>query len=207
MKSLARAYEKAGKAQQALPLLEAILQVRKTILGLEHPETLTSMNNLAVAYRNAGKLDRALPLFAETLQLHEAKLGPDHPNTWGCMRNLGLCLLRAGKPADAEPVLRQLALRQEKREPDAWALCHTQSVLGESLLGQKKYGDAEPLLLQGYEGMQRRQALIPVQARRAVLADALERLVRFYEATGQKQKADEWQRKLENAKKDSDQQH
>ena len=33
--------------------------------------------------------------------------------------------------------------------------------MGATLLGQKKYAEAEPLLLAGYEGMKQREAKIP----------------------------------------------
>jgi hypothetical protein len=58
----------------------------------------------------------------------------------------------------------------------------------------------EPLLLAGYEGMKEREAKIPAQAK-VRLTEALERLVQLYEATDQKEKADEWRKKLEEAKK------
>jgi hypothetical protein len=72
-------------------------------------------------------------------------------------------------------------------------------VLGEALLGQKKYVEAEPLLVQGYEGMKRREAEIPLQGK-IRLSEALERLVRLYDAWGKKDKSDEWRKKLAQTK-------
>ena len=67
------------------------------------------------------------------------------------------------------------------------------------LLGQKKYAEAEPLLLQGYEGLvQRRDKIPPKYPNRPT--EALERLVQLYDAWGKKDKADEWRKKLEEAK-------
>ena len=34
---------------------------------------------------------------------------------------------------------------------------NARSLLGESLIGQKKYADAEPLVLSGYEGLRARE--------------------------------------------------
>ena len=42
-------------------------------------------------------------------------------------------------------------------EPDTWTTFNTKSMLGGALLGQKKYAEAEPLLLKGYAGMKRRE--------------------------------------------------
>ena len=48
-------------------------------------------------------------------------------------------------------------------------------MLGGALLGQKKYAEAEPLLLAGYEGMKQREAKIPPEGK-VRLTEALERL-------------------------------
>jgi hypothetical protein len=75
--------------------------------------------------------------------------------------------------------------------PDTWTTLNTRSLLGGALLDQKKYADAEPLLLAGYEGLKKHEAetLPPGRVR---LPEALERLVQFYEATGKKDQAARW---------------
>jgi hypothetical protein len=103
-------------------------------------------------------------------------------------------LLKFGLPGDAEPVLREcLAIRLQK-EPDAWTTFNTKSMLGAALLGQKKYADAEPLLLAGYEGMTQRAAKIPPQGQ-VRLTEALEQLVQFYDDSGEPKKAAELRQK------------
>jgi hypothetical protein len=63
------------------------------------------------------------------------------------------------------------------------------------LCGQKKYSQAEPLLLSGYDGMQRRLKKIPAIGRRRV-TEAAKRLAQYYAATGQADKAAKWQQTL-----------
>jgi eukaryotic-like serine/threonine-protein kinase len=72
-------------------------------------------------------------------------------------------------------------------------------MLGGALLGQKKYAEAEPLLLSGYEGMKRRAATIAPPGR-IRLTEAVQRLVALYEATGNKDAAARWRTELEKAK-------
>ncbi len=62
-------------------------------------------------------------------------------------------------------------------------------------MGQKKYADAEPLLLAGYEGMRQRDAKLspPGKVR---LTESVERLVELYDAWDKKAKADVWRMKL-----------
>lgn len=50
----------------------------------------------------------------------------------------------------------------QKKQPDDWQRFRAESLLGASLAGQKKYTDAEHLLLEGYQGMLARKDLIPV---------------------------------------------
>ena len=98
-------------------------------------------------------------------------------------------------PADAEPLLRECLLIREKTEADAWTTFNTKSLLGGSLLGQKNYAAAEPLLLSGYEGMKEREAKMRPAAKPR-LTEAIQRLVDLYDAWGQKDKSEEWRKKL-----------
>ena len=69
-------------------------------------------------------------------------------------------------------------------------------MLGESLLGQKKWTEAEPLLLSGYEGMKSREAKISASLMNR-LREAGARIVALYNAWGKKDKADQWRKRLE----------
>ena len=59
-------------------------------------------------------------------------------------------------------------------------------------MGQKKYADAEPLLLAGYEGMKQREKAIPPEGQ-VRLPEALDRLIEFYTATDKPDEAKKWQ--------------
>jgi hypothetical protein len=72
------------------------------------------------------------------------------------------------------------------------------SLLGGSLLGQKKCADAEPLILRGYEGMKARAATIPVAAQ-YLLPEAAGRIIALYDAWGRPGQAHDWRAKLEPA--------
>jgi hypothetical protein len=106
-----------------------------------------------------------------------------------------------------------LALREKNREwarqnGVPWSLAgNTQSMLGNSLIGQKRYAEAEPHLLQGYNTLKQITeqatgmmesgeigALYPVK-------EALERLVQLYEAWEKPDQATKWRKELEKIKK------
>jgi eukaryotic-like serine/threonine-protein kinase len=193
MSNLALVYQAAGRLPDAVRLLEETLRRRTSKLGPDHPETLVSMSNLAVAYDDAGRRKDALPLFEETLRRRRATRGPEHPQTLRSSNNLARAYLDE-RPDLAEPLLREALAIREKKLPDDWRTFETKGLLGASLLGRKKYAEAEPLLLQGYEGMKARESKIPAPSRKA-LAEAIDRIIRLYDARGDKGRADEWRKK------------
>ena len=94
---------------------------------------------------------------------------------------------------DAESLLRECLAIREKTQPDEWTTFGTKSMLGGALSGQKKYADAEPLLLAGHEGMKQREAKI-LSLAKVRLAEALERLTLLYEAMEKKDEAAKWRK-------------
>jgi hypothetical protein len=62
-----------------------------------------------------------------------------------------------GKFAESEPLSREALEFDRKEQPDDWRRFRAETLLGASLAGQKKYAEAEPLLLEGYRGMRARK--------------------------------------------------
>ena len=56
MNNLAIVYDEQGKYPQAEALYSQTLEIRRRVLGPEHPDTLGSMNNLAIVYYAAGQV-------------------------------------------------------------------------------------------------------------------------------------------------------
>jgi tetratricopeptide (TPR) repeat protein len=138
-------------------------------------------------------------LLRELLNRQRAQLGADDSALANTLGRLARNLLTQKKWAETEPIARECLVICEKAQPDVWNTFNAKSMLGGALLGQKKYAEAEPLLLQGYEGMKRREKTIPSQ-RMPLLPEALERLVRLYEAMGKQPEAAKWSKELEAAK-------
>jgi hypothetical protein len=57
------------------------METRKTILGAENPNTLTSMNNLAHTWKDQGKSDEAIKLMDECVQLRMRILSASYSGT------------------------------------------------------------------------------------------------------------------------------
>jgi tetratricopeptide (TPR) repeat protein len=102
-----------GRWREAEELFVKVMEMRKSALGDEHPETLTTMSNLALALDNQGKYEAAEAMNRQTLSLKETMLGREHPSTLTTMSNLALILDSQGKYEAAEAMNRQtLSLKE-----------------------------------------------------------------------------------------------
>ena len=91
-------------------------------------------------------------------------------------------MIQQAKYSEAEPLLRESLAIREKTQPDVWTTFNTKSLLGGALLGQKKYTDAELLLVRGYEGMTQHEKSITGTGK-LCLPEALDRLILLYTET------------------------
>jgi hypothetical protein len=107
---------------------------------------------------------------------------------------LSLADLSQGKIAESEALARESLYFYQQKQPDDWQRFRAESLLGASLAGQKKYAEAEPLLLEGYQGMLARKQRMAVPDWYH-LDRAREWIVQLYLAWGQPQKAAEWSKK------------
>ncbi len=193
-------YRDAGRIKEGIALLEEELQRRRKLPGGGSPPSLTRvLNALAETYDRTGQFAKAEPLCRESLEQTREHYGAENWRTAREMAALGLNWLHQRKYVEAEPLLRDCLMIYEAKQPDDWATFNAQSLLGGALMGQKKHTDAEPLLLQGYQGMKQREAKLPPPGK-IRLAEALERLVQLYEATGKKDEAQKWHKLLDEAK-------
>ena len=108
--------------------------------------------------------------------------------------DLALAYLAEGKFPAAEPLAGEALAFYEKKQPDDWQRFRAESLLGDSLAGQKRYAEAEPLLLEGYQGMLARKDRIDVPDWYH-LDRAREWIVQLYQSRGKPAKASEWRRK------------
>jgi tetratricopeptide (TPR) repeat protein len=86
----------------------------RNVLGHEHPETLSSMNNLAGELGRQGKYEVAEKMHRRVLELSEKVLGPEHPNTLSCINNLAEVLVSQGKYEMVEKMYRQVLEPKKK---------------------------------------------------------------------------------------------
>lgn len=189
--NLAAAYREARRLPDAIALIEqAATGIAKRQFQHEHAELI--IRSTIAIYEEAGQLDKAEGWRRQWLVVVKQQVGAAAPAYAGELASLGLNLLQQRKWSDAENTLRECLAIREKTQPDAWQTFNTQSLLGSALLGQKKYADAGPLLLAGYEGMKARAKTIP-KAGEVRVPEALDRLIELYTATNKPDEVKKWQ--------------
>ena len=166
-------YRDNGRLKEAIPLLEEGYRASKA-----DPTLVDAAPHLLNAYAKSGEVGKFSGLWDEVRKT----LPPNSPQLADLLASFGLELLKQQKWAATEPLLRECLTIREKARPDVWSTFNTQSMLGGALLGQKKYAEAEPLLLKGYEGMKAREKTIP-KGGEIRITEALDRLIDLYTAT------------------------
>lgn len=132
-----------GKYDEAETMHQQALTARESVLGAEHLDTLTSINNLGLVLSRQGKYKEAEIIHQQALVGRENVLGADHPNTLTCVGILGWVFLRQGKYKEAEIMQWRALSGREKvlgtEHPDTLI---SASILGSVMSRQGKYEEA-----------------------------------------------------------------
>ena len=94
--------DEIGDWKHAEQLGVQMLDMRKKVLGEEHPRTLSSMAILARTYANMGNLNKAEQLEVQVLEKRKKVLGAEHPDTHTSMGNLAVTYANMGNLNEAK---------------------------------------------------------------------------------------------------------
>jgi serine/threonine protein kinase/tetratricopeptide (TPR) repeat protein len=198
MNNLGQAHLLAGQLDLAVPLLVEALQKLKTGVGANHPHVLAALTNLAHAYCCARRYADAEPLLIEWLARQGSKLPSDDLHRGFALRLLGECRVQLKRFAEAEQPLRDSLAAYKKLQPASFDRHLTASLLGAALAGQKKYAEAEPLLLGSARSLWAGKARwTPVMHQPALVI--IGRVIDLYEAWGRPDDAALWRQRWEEA--------
>jgi tetratricopeptide (TPR) repeat protein len=185
--------KKFNKARQPAEEAWALYQQRPGWPENERGHAYRVLAGVLTGLNDQAALDALDSLQRDELARLRGKLSAGDPKLANFLANSAWSLLTRKKFAEAEAPARESLAIREKAIPDDWLTFNSRSMLGEILLGQKKYAEAESFLLSGYQGMKQREKSIPAAGK---IPEAIQRLAELYEATGQPEKAAEWKKKL-----------
>jgi tetratricopeptide (TPR) repeat protein len=170
----------AGRYQEAIPLAEEVLAIRREQLGERHPDVAASLNNLAVLYHLQGRYGEAETRFLEALDISREQLGERHPAVASNLNNLAELYRAQGRYGEAETrFLEALDILQEQlgeRHPDVATSLNNLAVLYHA---QGRYGEAETCYLQALDIRQEQ-----LGERHPLVATSLNNLAGLYQAQG-----------------------
>ena len=193
-KNLAQGEYVEGRDAEAESLLKDAWTADERVRGAQDTETLTDLADMTFMYQWEGKYALAETYATQALAGRRHTLGPEHPDTMASAADLALAYLSQGKFAESEPLAREALEAEKKMQPENWQRFRAESLLGASLAGEKKYTEAEPLLVEGYQGMLARKDRIDAPER-FHLQLAHRWVVQLYQAWGKPDKAAEWKKR------------
>lgn len=184
-----------GKAEEAEKLYRETLDQQRRILGAEHPDTLLTMNNLGLLWTSQpDKYAAAEELLTETAQARGRVLGSAHRDTLESWVQAATAQMLQRKFAQAEGTLQRVCSAYVDAKLDVWQRYSCDALLGESLVAQKRFSEAEPLLLAGYDGLRQRETSVPAVSK-PTIDRAAEWLARLYSEEGKPDLAEQWKKK------------
>lgn len=142
-----------GKYAQAEVLYKETLDADRRVLGGENQETLALLSDMGAMYWHQGQYSHAEHDSVQALNGFRHSLGGQSAFTANAEAGLALVYISEKKFAQAEALAREALATDKKAEANNWQRYRTESLLGESLAGQKRYAEAVPLLRSGYAGM------------------------------------------------------
>ena len=135
-----------GKSLEAVPLAQEALEIRKHVLGEEHPTYATNLRNLGKLYDSMGDYASAEPLYIQAIGINAKVLGEDHPSFAICLNDLAGFYTLVADYVRAERLHRQ-ALEIQKNafgeESSEYAVILND--LAELYRSTGEYSRAEPL--------------------------------------------------------------
>ena len=166
------------------------------LYGPDDSRVWKAKEDMANSLEQTGETDAALRMRQEVMEAYRNALGSDDSQTLDAIAQYATLLLDQERYVEAEPLYRDLLAGRRRVQPDVWSTFNTESGLGGVLLAQRKFAAAEPLLINGYEGMMTRREQDLTSTRQRI-GEALERLEKLYTAWGRPAEANAWRARRE----------
>jgi tetratricopeptide (TPR) repeat protein len=182
LRTAAMAHEALGRPDQAIRLLQESLALPDAL------PSWTTEARLVRLLRQAGRDVEAERALIERLERFRAARGPDERLAFRTMQHLARLCEDQRRIADAERWWRDALAQLERTTPEPnFQVGLARADLGVFLIGQARYGEAEPLLRSAFDLLGDRRRVSP--SARVRVRDAL---ARTYAALGKPRDAAAW---------------
>ena len=196
LRNIGAALRNEKRFAEAEPYLVKLVPLVVASPGEASNQTRIDAFLLADVYAAQGKYAESERALVPLLDMHRRVAGRESLAAFGTQAHLGWTQLMQGRLADAEKTLREAMDGMMRVAPDAWERANAAGMLGATLARQKRYTEAEPLLISGYEGMAIGKAVNPNAASRMSREQVGEALLQLYRDSGNTARRAEWETKL-----------
>ena len=176
---------------EAAVLLEQVVDRLRSTLGNAHKTTRNLMDDLADVYHDLGRFEESISRYRILLEA-DREAGAPPTEITSSLAIIAAMLVAGERCAEAEPVIREcLEIRYRILDPDDWRLANLQNLLGACALAERRYDEAESLLVAAHEALRDHP-----DAPEARVTEALERVVRLYTELGRTDDAERYRAML-----------
>jgi tetratricopeptide (TPR) repeat protein len=185
---------KQGKYANAEPPIREGLEIRRQVLGNSHLDTGMSLYRLSDLLYTTRDYRGAESAARESVDVFNRALTSPGENLYFAnpLTALGLVLNKTGRSREAEAYLREALGIRTRLLPDGNALVGaSEGALGECLTTERRFAEAEPLLLRSY-----RSAKSSAGDHDSRTKNAVRRLITLYESWGRANEAAGYRREL-----------
>jgi tetratricopeptide (TPR) repeat protein len=138
-----------GRYRDAILKWENALEIRRMLLGSEHLDVATSINNLAYLYKNQGRYKEAETHYKEALLLFQKISDVEPIILTKSLQNLAILYDAQARYEEAEPLYKQsLEMFQNLLGTEHISVAKCMNSIGLLYIHQDRYEEAEPLLIQ-----------------------------------------------------------
>ncbi|MGC3969939.1 MAG: tetratricopeptide repeat protein [Pirellulales bacterium] len=155
----------------------------------DHEETIELLRTLSTLYEKIGRFADQAGLLETYWEHCQKEHGRDSLQAARSGAHLASCRIQLDEFAAAESLLREADKIMTAKIPGDWIIARTRSLLGESLAGQKKFAEAEPLLKAACLELAKQRERIPDTLRETTIRKAAQRLEKLYLATDREEEA------------------
>ena len=107
LEKLGDLYSEMGEYKSAEPFLKKELELKKKVLGEQHPDYAMSLNNLGDLYSKMGNYKAAEQYYKQSLEIRKKVLGEEHTDYASNLNNLGVLYSEMGDYKAAGPFYKQ----------------------------------------------------------------------------------------------------
>ena len=200
LNTLANIQMRSGDAELALQSYRELVPLNRALYGEDHMNVGRALFNLGSTLHSVGRQDEASRVMTEAHEMNLRLFGSEHVLVGLSSKELATIELALGNPARAERLIRRgVRLITASLGEEHWRTHSANSVLGAVLTQQRRYEEAETVLLASHDGLVAHFGVGANQVERS-----RERLVALYAAWGRTAEQARWQQAVDSHAGDGD---